>query len=238
MSIWKRLAAATSDLTIGFPLARLLAPDGEVQDLPNRQELSEQPDNEIPFTMGIIALSAKMAKADGHVTRDEVEAFKDAFKVSPGEMKEAARAFNLAKRDSTGYEVLAAELVDLFKGNRKLLEDVLEGLFHIAKADEEVHRREKQFLGQVAKLFGFTDAEFSHIKARHVVAAKRNYYEVLGVGSLISDEELKRHYRKLLADNQPDKLLARGVPVEFIAIATEKVGIITAAYEAIVQERS
>src|SRR6186713_2140270 len=98
MSIWKRLA---SDLTIGSPLARLLAPDGEVQDLPNRQELSEQPDNEIPFTMGIIALSAKMAKADGHVTRDEVEAFKDAFKVSPGEMKEGARAFNLAKRDST-----------------------------------------------------------------------------------------------------------------------------------------
>jgi DnaJ like chaperone protein len=235
MSIWKRLADATSNLTIGSSMARLLAGNGEVQ---KRLELSQQPDNEVPFTLGIIALSAKMAKADGQVTIDEVQAFKDAFKVSPGEMREAARAFNLAKRDATGYEVLASELVDLFKGNRKLLEDVLEGLFHIAKADEEVHPREEQFLGQVAELFGFTDAEFSHIKARHVVAAKRNPYEVLGVDSSISDEELKRHYCKLVSDNEPDKLFARGVPVEFVAIATEKVATITAAYEAIAKERS
>jgi DnaJ like chaperone protein len=235
MSIWKRLAAATSNLTIGSPIAGLLAGDREAQDAPNRLELSEQ---EVPFTLGIIALSAKMAKADGHITRDEVEAFKDAFKVSPGEMKEAARAFNLAKRDATGYEVFAAELVELFKGNRKLLEDVLEGLFHIAKADEEVHPREEQFLDQVAKLFGFTDAEFSHIKARHVVAAKRNPYEALGVEPSISNEDLKSHYRRLVADNHPDKLLARGVPVEFVTIATEKVATITAAYEAIAKERS
>jgi DnaJ like chaperone protein len=238
MSIWKRLAAATSNLTIGSPIAGLLAGDREAQDAPNRLELSEQEDNEVPFTLGVIALSAKMAKADGHVTRDEVEAFKDAFKVSPGEMKEAARAFNLAKRDATGYEVFAAELVELFKGNRKLLEDVLEGLFHIAKADEEVHPREEQFLDQVAKLFGFTDAEFSHIKARHVVAAKRNPYEALGIDSSISNEDLKSHYRRLVADNHPDKLLARGVPVEFVTIATEKVATITAAYEAIAKERS
>ena len=238
MSIWKRLAAATSNLTVGSPLAGLLAGNRESQDAPNRVELSDQPDNQVPFTLGIIALSAKMAKADGRVTRDEVEAFKDAFKVSPGEMKEAARAFNLAKRDVTGYEVLASELVDLFKGNRKLLEDVLEGLFHIAKADEEVHPTEEQFLGRVAKLFGFTDAEFTHIKARHLVAARRNPYEVLGVEARISDEELKRHYRRLVADNQPDKLLARGVPVEFVTIATEKVATITEAYEAIAKERS
>jgi DnaJ like chaperone protein len=130
-----------------------------------------------------------MAKADGHVTRDEVEAFKGAFKVSPGEMKEAARAFNLAKRDATGYEFLASELVELFQNDRKLLEYVLEGLFHIAKADEEVHAKEEQFLGQVAKVFGFTDAEFSHIKARHVIAAKCNPYEVLGVEPSITDGE-------------------------------------------------
>jgi DnaJ like chaperone protein len=146
MSIWKRLSAATSNLTIGSPIARLLAGDGEAENTSNRLQSSEKPDNEVPFTLGIIALSAKMAKADGRVTRDEVEAFKGAFRVSPGEMKEAARAFNLAKRDVTGYEVLASELVELFKGNRKLLEDVLDGLFHIAKADEEAHPREEQFL--------------------------------------------------------------------------------------------
>ena len=187
--------------------------------------------------MGVVALGAKMAKADGQVTMDEVNAFKEVFKVPEGEMKNVARVFNLAKQDVAGYEDYAEQLATMFKGNRKLLEDVLDGLFHIAKADETLHPGEEQFLAQVAKRFGFTDSEFSYIKARHVVAAKRNPYEVLGIDPSIGNEELKSHYRKLIAENHPDKLLARGVPEEFIAIATEKVATINEAYEAIARER-
>ena len=119
----------------------------------------------------------------------------------------------------------------------QLLEDVLEGLFHIAKADEALHKGEEEFLAQVAKRFGFTDTEFSYIKARHVVAAKRNPYDVLGINPSISNEELKAQYRKLIADNHPDKLIARGVPTEFITLATEKVATINEAYDSIAKER-
>ena len=108
----------------------------------------------------------------------------------------------------------------------------------MAKADEEVHPQEEQFLGQVAKLFGFTDTEFSYIKARHVTAAKRNPYDVLGVKPSVSDEELTSRYRMLVADNHPDQLIARGVPKEFATIATEKVATLSEAYNAIVKERS
>ena len=87
------------------------------------------------------------------------------------------------------------------KGDRKLLEDVLEGLFHIAKADDEVHPQEEHFLGQLAKQFGFTDTEFNYIKARHTVGANRNPYDVLGVKQSISDDERKSHYR-ILTDRQ------------------------------------
>jgi DnaJ like chaperone protein len=139
--------------------------------------------------VGVIVLGAKMAKADGSVTTDEVKAFKEAFNVSAAEMKQAAHVFNLAKQDMAGYEACAEQLVTLFRGNRKLLEDVLGGLFHIAKADDEVHPQEEQFLGQVAKLFGFTDTEFSYIKARHVIAAERNPYDVLGVEPSVGDED-------------------------------------------------
>ena len=142
--------------------------------------------------MGVIVLSAKMAKADGSVAADEVKAFQEAFKVSAALMKQVAPAFNSAKRDAVNFEACAEQLVTLFKGNRKLLEDVLDGLFHIAKADGEVHRQEEQFLGEVAKLFGFTVSEFNSIKARHLVAAKRNPYDVLGVKPSISDEDLKK----------------------------------------------
>jgi DnaJ like chaperone protein len=233
MSIWDKLAAST-ELAIGGRIGALL--DGMKGDRvvdPDR----DRPENQVAFTVGVIALGAKMARADGVVTRDEIFAFKEAFKVSDAEMKHAARVFNLAKRDVAGYETYAEELVIVFKGNRKLLEDVLDGLFHIAKADEALHPEEEQFLGQVAKRFGFTDTEFGHVKARHVIAAKRNPYDVLGVKPSISDEELMSHYRRLLADNHPNKLIARGVPEEFVTIATEKIVTFNEAYGAIAKQR-
>ena len=115
-----------------------------------------------------------MAKADGVVTMDEVNAFKEVFKVPEGEMKIVADMFNLAKLDVAGYEIYAERLATMFRGNRKLLEDVLDGLFHIAKSDGVLHPREEQFLTAVAKRFGMTDTEFAHVKARHVIDAKRN----------------------------------------------------------------
>ena len=162
-----RLSAATHDLSLGGQISSLLGfgPTG-------RRKLYAEPDNEVFFTVGVIVLSAKMAKANGSVAADEVKAFKEAFKVSSALMKQVAPAFNSAKRDAVNFEACAEQLVTLFKGNRKLLEDVLDGLFHIAKADGEVHRQEEQFLWEVAKLFGFTVSEFNSIKARHLVAAK------------------------------------------------------------------
>jgi DnaJ like chaperone protein len=234
MSIWERLASAVAQSSVGPSIGTLFGGGTEVE----REPRDRSADNEVPFTVGVIALSAKMAKADGVITRDEVKAFKEAFRVSDGEMKHVARIFNLAKEDVTGYEDFAEDLVSVFKGDRRLLEDVLEGLFHIAKADETLHPQEEQFLRNVAKRFGLTDTEFNYIKARHVVATERNPYDVLGINSSVSNDELKSHYRGLIADNNPDKLLARGVPKEFVTIANKRIAAIDAAYDAIVKQRS
>ena len=234
MSIWERLASAVAHSSVGASIGTLFGGAAEVE----REPRDRSADNEIPFTVGVIALSAKMAKADGIITRDEVKAFKEAFRVSDGQMKQVARIFNLAKEDVTGYEAFAEDLVNVFEGNRKLLEDVLEGLFHIAKSDKTLHPQEEQFLRNVAKCFGLTDTEFNYIKARHVVATERNPYDVLGVNPNVSNDELKSHYRRLIADNNPDKLLARGVPKEFVNIANKRVAAIDAAYDAIVKQRS
>jgi len=147
------------------------------------------------------------------------------------------RIFDLAKQGVGGYEAYAKQLASLLKGNRKLLEDVLEGLFHIAKADGVLHPDEERFLAEVAKRFGFTDTEFSYIKARHVSSAKRNPYDVLGITPEIGNDALKIHYRKLVANNHPDKMIARGVSSEFVNIATEKIAAINAAYDAVARER-
>ena len=234
MSIWGRLSAATHELSLGGQISSLLG-FGPPSEEPKRYA---EPDNEVPFTVGVIVLSAKMAKADGSVAADEVKAFKEAFKVSAAVMKQVAPVFNSAKRDAANFEACAEQLVIVFKGNRKLLEDVLDGLFHIAKADGEVHLQEEQFLGEVAKLFGFTVDEFNSIKARHLVTAKRNPYDVLGVKPSISDEDLKSHYSMVLADSHSEELIARGVPEEFTIIAIEKRAALSEAYDAIMKERS
>lgn len=122
--------------------------------------------------VGVITLSAKMAKTNGTVDTYEVRAFKEAFKVSAAEMKQAAAIFNSAKRDAANFEDHAERLVTVFGGNRKLLEDVLDGLFHIAKADEDVCREEEQFLSEVAKHFGFSAPEFESMKARHIASPR------------------------------------------------------------------
>jgi DnaJ like chaperone protein len=224
MSIWDQLAAATADLSIASFLHR-------------DQKQNRPLDDAVPFTVGMIALAAKMAKADGVITKDEVFAFKKAFKVSDLEMKQAAHVFNLAKQDVGGYEACAEELVTVFKGDRKMLEYVLEGVFHIAGADRVVHPKEEEFLRQVSKCFGFTDAEFTFMKARHTLAHERNPYDVLGVKPSVSNEELSSQYRRLVAENQPDELVMRGMPKEFVLIATEKVAAIDESYEAIAKER-
>ena len=228
MSIWEKLAGAATGMVRSGPIGAFLR---------GNQEQDGQAEDQVAFTVGVIVLGAKMAKADGVVTMDEVNAFKEVFKVPDGEMKNVARVFNLAKQDVAGYEAYAEQLATMFKGNRKLLEDVLEGLFHIAKADEMLHPREEQFLAGVAKRFGMTDTEFAYVKARHVVAHKRNPYDVLGVKPSVTNDELKSHYRKLVAENHPDKLIARGVPKEFVSIATEKVAAINEAYGQIAKER-
>jgi len=224
MSIWDQLAAATADFSIKGVLHR-------------DQQQDWRLDEALPFTVGMISLAAKMAKADGVVTKDEVHAFKKAFKVSDAEMKHAARAFNLAKQDVAGYETCAEELVAVFRGDRKMLEYVLEGVFHIAKADGVLHPQEEAFLGQVAKRFGFTDAEFTFMKARHTIATERNPYDVLGMKPSVSNDELRSQYRKLVAESQPDEFVTRGLPKEFVLIATEKVAAIKQAYDAIAKER-
>ena len=229
MSIWERLSAATRTVSVGGQISSLLGFGSTSQ----AREVDSEPDNEVPFTVGVIVLSAKMAKADGTVDADEVKAFKEAFKLSAAEMKQAAPIFNSAKRDATNFETCAEQLVTVFNGNRKVLEDVLDGLFHIAKADEEVHQQEEQFLEEVAKRFGFTVGEFNSIMARHLDAAKRNPYDVLGVKPSISDEELERYYRMLVADDD-----TRGVPKEFAIIAIEKRASLKEAYDKIIKERS
>ncbi|MGB3501443.1 MAG: DnaJ family molecular chaperone [Mesorhizobium sp.] len=189
----------------------------------------------VAFSIAMIALSAKMAKADGIVTQDEVRAFQQIFEVPAAEVRNVARLYDLAKGDIAGFETYAAKMATLFndEGEESVLEDVLDGLFHIAKADGYVHDREIGFLRRTAEIFRFEDRRFEQILARHAFNSGENPYKILGLETSASFDEVKRQYRQLVASTHPDRLIARGVPLEFLAIATERVAALNSAYETI-----
>ena len=191
----------------------------------------------VGFTIAMIALSAKMAKADGVVTRDEIDAFLQIFEIPAGEERNVNRLFNLAKADIAGFEAYARSVRRMFPDDPEILEDILDGLFHIAKADGVVHERELVYLERVAEVFGFDDRSFARLRERHVVGAVGDPYLVIGADPGWDEVRLKAHYRRLVSENHPDRLIARGVPEEFVRIATERLAAINAAWEIIERQR-
>jgi DnaJ like chaperone protein len=194
------------------------------------------PEKSIVFTIAVIALAAKMAKADGVVSPLEIEAFRQVFRFSPEEAANVERVFHLAKQDVAGYEAYADQIAGLLKDDRRLLQHVLEGLMHVAAADGGLHPREDAYLKAVSDRFGFSDSEFRFFRARFIKDCD-NPYDVLRLDPKASNEEIKAQYRRLVLNNHPDRLMASGVPAEFIDLATRKLAAINAAYEAIVRER-
>lgn len=185
----------------------------------------------------LVALGAKMAKADGYVSASEVEAFKEVFQSSPENQAGIGRFFDLARQTTLGFERYARIVAKRFRAQPAALEDVLDGLFHIALVDGVVTDNELSYLRNVSRIFGFSDREFERIKIAHMGGETEDPYLILGVEDDISDENLKRAFRRMAAANHPDRLIARGLPRELIGLANHKMAMINKAYSEIKEAR-
>lgn len=228
MSIWqfvKRVTASTAS-GIGSVVDAVRTIFGGDPELRRR----------VAFSVAMIALSAKMAKADGVVTQDEIRAFQQIFEIPAAERHNVARLYDLAKKDVAGFEAYAEKMAGLCGSghtNCAMLEDILDGLFHIAKADGVLHERENIYLHRIAEIFRIEESHYQSILARHAILGEADPWLVLGVERDSPFAEVRKRYRSLVAANHPDKLIARGVPEEFIKIATTRIAAINAAYEMI-----
>ena len=231
MSVWGKVSGGAAGLLVGGPVGAVL---GAVA---GHFLFDRESDPGVVFTMAIIALSAKMAGADGITTEEEFAIFAHVFGVPPDEEANVRRIFNLARQDIAGYETYAGQIANLFKGNPAMLEDILDGLFEIAKSDGVLHPNESAFLERVSDIFGFAPNEFRRIRASHFAPELTDPYVILGLSYATDEDEIRRTYRRLVRENHPDSLMARGVPEEFIKLANDKLAAINNAYAKILAEQ-
>ncbi|MGE0253246.1 MAG: TerB family tellurite resistance protein [Alphaproteobacteria bacterium] len=252
MSIWGKIIGGAAGFAFGGPLGALVGgfaghlfdtyrSDGDETaasgDADTDTKARDTAASQVGFTIAVIALGAKLAKADGVVTEDEIRAFRRVFHVPPEEVKNVARVFNLARRSIHGYQSYAHQIAGMFDGRPALLEELLDCLFHIAWADGAVSADELAYLAEVAHIFGFTEAEYARIRARHVGPDRDDPYTVLGVAHDASDDEVKAAWRKLVREHHPDRLIAQGLPEEFVAVAEDKLKAINAAWDQVSRQR-
>lgn len=271
MPIWGKIIGGAAGFAIGGPLGALLgAFAGHAfdyyRDAGSGPRLSEQeadagaadawrPEEPIPiftdpvetrriaFATAVIVLGAKLAKADGRVSRDEIRAFKRVFPIDDDEVGDVARIYNQAKASARGFEPYARQIAALFGHDPVLLGEVLIGLFEVARVDREISPAEVDFLRRVAVIFGFDPAAFEQLHARFSATARDlsgadDAYAVLGVSRGARDEEIRRTYRNLVREHHPDRLVAKGMPGEMIEQANRTLAAINAAYDRIAKERN
>lgn len=225
MSFWDRIEASLAEArkrTLGALLEKLA-------DQRRRRD-------EAAFSIALIALSAKMAKADGVVTDDEIGAFRDYFHFPEKEAGKVRMIYQLAQQDVAGYSEYLKRVARIFERSPAVLEDVLDCLFHVAVADGVAHPRELELLEQAAKAFGVSAPAFHRLKAAHLGLADDDPYLILGIEPGASLEAVKSAYRALSRDHHPDALMARGVPADLVRIAEGRMAAINTAYEQILTD--
>ena len=242
MSIWGKIIGGTAGFALGGPLGAIIGVmAGNVYD---RSKKTSFKLNTIPneqkqniFALSVIILSAKIAKSDGKVTKDEIEAFKEKFKIPKTELEQVSKIFNEAKKSTYGYKKIADQVGTLFADNKILLEELLNNLFYIAEADGNVSVNEIELLKSISHSFNLNDDDFQRIFHTRLKDKNSDPYKVLGVNRDDNDDIIRKKWILLSKEHHPDNLVAKGMPQEFIDQANKELSSINLAYDKIKKYR-
>ena len=246
MSIWGKLIGGATGMALGGPIGAILGiAAGHGVDKVRKFDADENNKNfsndqkEQLFATSVIAISAKLAKSDGKISKSEILAFKKIFEFPAEDEKAISKIFNSAKENIDDYKDIAEQVYKVFKSDRNLLFELLNSLFSIAYADGELHPKEKDMLFEIAKVFQISGKEFESLN--NIFEAKvssdktsiNRSYKILGLSENASLEQVSNQYRKLIKEYHPDKLQGMGLPKEFIELANQKLSAINKAYNEI-----
>ena len=235
MSVWGKFIVSTAGFALGGPIGALIGvvAGHAIDKIKTKQKLpKERALKQIGFTVGVIVLSAKMAKADGKVTKEEIRAFQNKISVPENEIKNVARLWDQAKKTTDGFEVYAQQICQLLGKNSSILEELLNLLIIIAKADGKITKSEILYLKQVSIIFGFSIEKFERIYSSNLGEIS-DPYQILGVTRNTSIIEIKKRWKRLASNHHPDKLMAQGLPIDLIEKSTNRLQEINNAWDII-----
>ena len=235
MTVWGKFIVSAAGFALGGPIGALIGvvAGHAIDKIKVKHKLPEEHAlKQIGFTVGVIVLSAKMAKADGKVTKEEIIAFKDKISVPEKEIKNVARLWDQAKKTTDGFEVYAQQICKLLGKNSSVLEELLNLLIIIAKADGKITEPEILYLKQVSVVFGFSIEKFERIFSSSL-GKTSDPYQILGVTEDTPILEIKNKWKILATNHHPDKLIAQGLPIDFIEKTTHRLQEINNAWDII-----
>ena len=242
MSIWGKIIGGTTGFALGGPLGAIIGImiggsfDRSARKLSSSNQISQQQKKNV-FALCIIVLSAKIAKADGQVTKEEIYTFKEKFNIQAEEMSEVSKIFNEAKKSSFGFKNIADQVGNLFSDNKVLLEQLLNNLFYIAEADGLTSINEVEVLRSISQSFHFNETDFQRIFHSRLNNKESDPYKILGVTREDSDNNIRKKWIELSKEHHPDYLIAKGMPKEFIKEANKELSSINLAYDKIKELR-
>ena len=191
------------------------------------------------FALSVVVLSAKLAKCDGPVNRQEIDSFKRTFRIPAESAREVGRLFDQARTRTDDFEPFAAELGRAYADQPHVLEEVLAALFSIGRADGALSVAELDFLRRVQHAFGLAPGAWDRAEsgAARPSPDEPDAYAVLGVRRNASDEEVRATWRRLMREIHPDSLAARGASAADLAGGSERVARVNAAWDRIKRDR-
>ena len=242
MSIWGSLIGGMVGFSLGGPFGMLLGSliGGRISRARsgNLSGFGTFAQKQQIFALSLIVLSAKLSKADGQVSREELVAVKEKLKIPENEIDQVGKIFNKAKEESTGYEPYARQITQIYGNNPNVLEEVINILFYIAEADGNVSESELQMIEHISQIFGLNTSQFNSIKESRKTSDKLNPYIVLESKPDEDIQAIRKKYLKLSKEHHPDLLISKGVPTEIIEESKKKMRAINLAWDQIQKLKS
>ena len=235
MSIWGNLIGGYIGFSIAGPIGALIGSiiGGKISSRGRIKSHGNFAQSQKVFAISLIILTAKLAKADGQVSKEELLAIKQKLKIPDNEINEVGAIFNKAKQDSQGYEIYANQISNIYRNNPAVLDEVINILFYIAEADGKVSSSEYEMIKSIAKIFGLSDIQFNSINESRKGSDKLNPYIVLGCSPDDDFPKIRKKYLQLSKEHHPDVLINKGVPNEVIEESKKKMRAINSAYDKI-----